>query len=78
MNDLKHPKKILRHEGRLSVAERDSLRNCVLNGDRPYPNLIAAGYAKENERTKDWYLTEEGYSQLRSWTIQNQQSIIHA
>jgi hypothetical protein len=66
------------HFGRLTVAERDSLKNCVLNGDRPFPNLIEAGYCLQNEKTEDWYLTEIGYEKLRFATLENKVEVIHS
>ena len=82
MNQLPHrmprpERKVTPHYGRLTESERDSLKNTVLNGDRPYPNLVAANYAAENEKTGDWYLTETGYQKLREFTISHNAHVIH-
>jgi hypothetical protein len=71
-------RRIQPHFGRLTPAERDSLKNCVLNGDRPFPNLIEAGYALENEKTGEWYLVESGYEKLRFATLENKVEAIHS
>jgi hypothetical protein len=70
--------RVLAHQGRLTGSEHDSLKNCLLNGDRPYPNLIEADYAALNEKTNDWYLKEAGYQKLREYTIFNKTEVIHS
>lgn len=70
--------RVLAHQGRLTPSEHDSLKNCLLNGDRPYPNLIEAGYAQLNEKTNDWYVVDSGYQKLREYTISNKTEIIHS
>lgn len=59
------------HSGPCTAAEVTCLRNCTLRGDKPYANLIAAGYAKENEDTGDWYLTDTGFEKIREFTVRN-------
>ena len=87
MNDYRPPRRdqkresrehrVVAHQGRLTSSEQDSLKNCVLNGDRPYPNLIEAQYAKLNEKTNDWYLTDLGYQRLREYMVSSRTEIIH-
>jgi hypothetical protein len=59
------------HQGLCSVEEVNALRACTMYGTRPFANLIAAGYAKKNPESEDWYLTDGGFERIREFTIRN-------